>query len=170
MRAKAMRRQLVALGCPPYTPTEEQRELVRVLAFNGCDHERIAAILEVRLIELQYHFRRELELSEDYILAVSAQAVRELAAQRNDLGVALRANQLMLQSRSRRWRIPTEEVDERKPVEAMSLIEVDRAIAELERRQRDHAEAADAQAPADDLEGEPEGVVPDGGLRAGQAP
>lgn len=153
-----MMRELAALDCPPFSPTEEQRELVRILAFNGTDHDRIAAVLEVRPIELAYHFRRELDLSEDYVLALATKSVWELAAQRNDLGVALRANTLMLQTRSARWREPkaVDADDEGKPVDRMSLLEVDRAIAELERRRRDHASVADAEAAAPDVEGQPD--------------
>lgn len=148
MREKTMRRQLVALGCPPFEPTEDQRELVRVLAFNGVDHDRIAAILEIRPIELTYHFRRELDLSEDYILAVAAQAVRDLARQRSDLGVALRANELMLKTRSAKWREPKVDVPVNIRPEDMDLAQVEHAIARLEQRRRDAAGAPEAEAPA----------------------
>jgi hypothetical protein len=148
MRKRRMMRELVALGCPPFEPTEDQRELVRVLAFNGVAHDRIAAILEIRPIELTYWFSRELDLSEDYILAVAAQAVRELAKQRTDMGVALRANELMLKSRSAKWREPkTEPVLNVRP-EDMDLVQVETAIAQLERRRRDAAAATAPQAPA----------------------
>jgi predicted metal-dependent hydrolase len=143
-----MMRELVALGCPPFTPTEEQREQVRVLAFNGVEHDRIAAILEIRPIELTYHFRRELDLSEDVILAIAAQAVRDLARQRADLGVALRANELMLKTRSARWREPKIEAAANVRPEEMDLVQVEAAIARLERRRRDAAGAAEAEAAA----------------------
>jgi hypothetical protein len=153
MREKTMRRQLAALGCPPFEPTDEQRELVRVLAFNGVAHERIAEILEIRMLELVYFFRRELSLAEDYVLAHATKAIFDLARQRNDLGVAYKANELMLRTRSPKWREPKAvEAEEGKPVERMNLIEVDRAIAELERRRREHAAAPDAEAPAPDIE------------------
>lgn len=153
MRQKTMRRQLAALGCPPFEPTEDQKELVRVLAFNGVEHERIAKILEMREIELLYYFRRELDLAEDYVLAKATKAIFELAAQRNDLGVAYRSNELLLRTRSAKWREPKAvEPEEGRPVERMTLIEVDRAIAELERRRRSTAAAADAEAPASDVE------------------
>lgn len=166
MRERTIRRTLLALGCEPFTPTEDQRELVRVLSFNGVERDRIAEILELRPIELAYHFRRELDLSEDYYLAQAASTVIELAKQRSDLGVALRASEAMLRARSSRWREPRaiDPGDEGRPIETMSLIEVDHAIAELERRRRDHAPPADPQAAADDVEGEPEGMVQDGRL------
>jgi hypothetical protein len=150
-----MMRQLAALGCPPFEPTEDQRELVRVLAFNGVPAERIAMILELREIEVVYHFRRELDLSEDYVLAKAAKTVMELADQRNDLGVALRAAEAMLRARSPRWREPkaVEAEEAAKPVEMMSLPEVDRAIAELQRRRRGDAAPVDAEAAASDVEG-----------------
>jgi len=150
-----MRRHLVALGCPPFTPTEDQRELVRILAFNGVPEDRIAAIMELREIELVYHFARELDLSEDYVLAKAAKTVMELADQRQDLGVALRAAESMLRARNPRWREPKAvEADDRgRPVEMMSLPEVDRAIAELERRRRGDAASPDAEEAAPDVEG-----------------
>jgi hypothetical protein len=100
-------------------------------------------------LELAYWFSRELNLSEDFVLAKATAAIFDLANQRNDLGVAFRANELMLKTRSSRWREPRAvEAEAAKPVESMSLIEVDRALAELERRRREHAAAADAEAPA----------------------
>lgn len=150
-----MRRQLAALGCPPFTPTDDQRELVRVLAFNRVEPERIAEILEMQELELLYWFRRELDLAEDFVLAKATAAMWELANQRNDLSIAFKANELMLKARSPHWREPkaVEAGDAGKPVERMNLIEVDRAIAELERRRRDAASPPDAEAPVDDVEG-----------------
>jgi len=165
MRAKTLRRQLVALGLPPFTPTDEQRMQVRILAFNGLTPERIAAVLELKAIEVVYHFRRELDLAEDVILAQATAAILDLAKQRDDLGIAFRANELMLRTRSSRWREPKAvEAEAGKPVELMSLSDVDRAIAELERRRRDDAAPTDAEAAATDVEGQSDGVVPDGGV------
>jgi hypothetical protein len=147
MRAKTLRRQLVALGYQPFTPTDEQRMQVRVLAFNGVPHERIALILELAPLELTYHFARELDLGEDVILAKAAATVMELSQQRNDLGVALRAAHAMLTARSARWREPKpQDAEQGKPLELMSLSDVDRAIADLERRRRDPTQATDAEA------------------------
>lgn len=166
MRDKLLRRQLLALGYPPFHATDEQRFQVRVLAFNGVPIERIAAIMELAEVELLYHFRRELELGEDVILAKAAATVMELSQQRNDLGVALRAAHAMLSARSARWREPkpTDAEPAGKPVELMNLPEVDNAIADLERRRRGAAAAVDAEAPASDVEGQPDGVVSDGGV------
>jgi hypothetical protein len=140
-----MRRELVALGHPAFEPSEEQRRLCRVLALNDTPHERIAHILEITLPQLQYFFARELDLSKDAILAIAAQNMLDLSNQRNDLGVALRANELVLKTRSRSWRVPSDEAQEGKPVERMSLTEVDEAIARLERQRRDAAASADAE-------------------------
>jgi len=143
-------RELAALGCPPFAPTDEQRFQVRVLAFNGVPHERIAEILELRPIELTYHFRRELDLSEDVFLAQATAAIVELASQRNDLGIAFKANELMLRTRSPRWREPKVDVDSSPRLEDMSLTQVEAEIAKLEQRRRAAAEPADAEAsPAD---------------------
>jgi hypothetical protein len=126
-----MERNLAALGYQPFTPTEEQRELCRVLAFNGVAHDRIAEILEMALIELVWHFRRELDLSEDFVLAKATAAMFDLANQRNDLGVAFRANELMLRTRSPRWREPkvVEATDSVRRIEDMDLGQVEAEIA-----------------------------------------
>jgi hypothetical protein len=141
-----MMRELAALGCPPFAPTDEQRFQVRVLAFNGVPHERIAEIMELRPIELVYHFRRELDLSEDVFLAQATAAIVELATQRNDLGIAFKANELMLRTRSSRWREPKEAVDSAPRLEDMSLTQVEAEIAKLEQRRRAAAEPAEPQA------------------------
>lgn len=149
-----MERNLAALGYQPFVPTEEQRELCKVLAFNGVAHERIAEILEVAPLELVWHFRRELDLAEDYVLAKATSAMFALADQRNDLGVAFRANELMLRTRSARWREPkaVEATDSVRRIEDMDLTQVEAAIAQLERRRRDAAGAAEPQANAADGE------------------
>lgn len=166
MRDKLLRRQLLALGYPPFHATDEQRFQVRVLAFNGVPVERIAAIMELAEVELLYHFRRELELGEDVILAKAAATVMELSQQRNDLGVALKAAHAMLSARSARWREPkpTDAEAVGKPVELMSLPEVDNAIADLERRRRSSAAASDQEASTADLQDVSDGVVSDGGV------
>jgi len=152
MRERTKRRQLVALGCPAAEPTQDMRETVRIMAFNRVPLERIAVAMEMREIEVAYWFSRELDLAEDYYVTLATKAMLELAAQRADLGVAFRANEMMLRTRSKPWRVPADEADQGKPVEMMSLIEVDTAIAALERRRRDSAAAADAEAPAPDVE------------------
>ncbi len=150
-----MRRELAALGHDPFDPSDEQRRLCRVLALNDTPHERIAHILEITLVQLQYFFARELDLSKDAILAIAAQNMLDLSNQRLDLGVALRANELVLKTRSKSWRIPTDEAEQGKPVERMNLAEVDDAIARLERQRRDAHAAADQEAPAPDQQAKP---------------
>jgi len=150
MRKKTMRRQLIALGHAPFEPTEDMRQLCRILVLNDTPHDRIATILEISLVQLQYFFAKELDLAKDAIVAVATQRMLDLANQTNDPGVAFRANELVLKTRSKSWRIPSDEAEQGKPVERMSLTEVDEAIARLERQRRDAAAAADAEAPAPD--------------------
>lgn len=137
MRYRTLKRMLVALGKEPFTPTDEMRELVRLFALNGMPHERIASHLDLELIELRFHFRRELELSNDAILADAARNILELASQREDLGVAYRANEMILKTRLKVWREPkqAEEAQLHKKVENMSLEEVEAEIERLERVQ-----------------------------------
>jgi hypothetical protein len=147
VRKRTRMRMLAALGKQPFEPTELQREYVRTLAFNDVPHERIAQILELDLIELQFHFQRELELSNDILSASAAKNMLDLAHQREDLGVAFRANELILRSRVKAWREPKQAEDKGEPmarISDMGLDEVERRIAELERR-RARASATDAE-------------------------
>lgn len=132
-----MKRMLVALGKEPFTPTAEMRELVRLHAFNGLPHERIAAHLGLELLELRFHFFKELELSNEAILADAARNILELASQRTDLGVAYRANEMILKTRLRVWREPkaADEGQLHKKIEHMNLEEVEAEIDRLERIQ-----------------------------------
>lgn len=154
MRKRRMMRELAALGHAPFTPSDEMRQMVKILVVNDTPHERIATILEISLIELQYHFAKELELAKDELLAISAARMIELARQKLDLGVAFRANELILKTRSKAWRIPAEEAVDGKPIESMSLTEVDQAIERLERERRNAAAAADPEAATVDVEGQ----------------
>ena len=141
-------KMLAALGKEPFEPSEEQREYVRVLAFNGVPHERIAAILGLDILEVQFHFQKELELSNDILAASCARNMLQLAHQREDLGVAFRANELVLKSRVKAWREPKQAEDPSEPmarISDMGLDEVERRIAELERR-RARASASEAEA------------------------
>lgn len=162
MTRRARKRELMALGAPLYTPTEEQRRQVRMYLFNAVSEKRIAEILDISLDELRYHFRKELNIGTDELMAWSASNIVALAGQREDLGVALKANTLMLQSRKKVWRIPTSEVDEdtlKKPVDRLSLAETEAEIARiLERRGGAGGASADpapTQSSSDEGEDEP---------------
>jgi hypothetical protein len=128
---------LAALGREPFEPTDDMRQMVSILIFNGTPEARIAEGLGLNLFELRYFFADELSYSKDRILGKAAATMIELAAQRIDLGVAFRAAALMLQSRLPSWREPKPE-DARPPPEAridtLNLQEVERELARLEGR------------------------------------
>lgn len=152
MREKRKRRELAALGHPPFKPTKEQREMVQVYQWNGVPHERIALLLGISYDELVYHFAAELELGEDQLLGFAASRIFYLAGQNADLGVSLRAAQHIAQAKSRRWRIPKEMPDDGsssgpKRIKDMSLQEVEDELAQMDQRRR-------ASSPAPDEEGE----------------
>lgn len=137
---------LAALGKEPFEPTPELRQMVAILVFNGTPESRIAEGLRLDVLELRYWFADELGYAKDRILGKAASAMIELANQRVDLGVAYRANALMLQSRLSVWREPKAE-DARPPpearIETLTLAEVERELARLEGRS---AEAGPASA------------------------
>lgn len=155
MRKRRVRRELAALGEDPFEPSEEQRSLVRTLALNDTPVERIAYILELSQVQVTYWFARELDLAKDAFITIATDRVIALIKQERDPGVALRASELLLKTRSRSWRVPSDEAQEGKPVERMTLTEVDDAIARLERQRRDAAAAAHEEEAAPHQQGKP---------------
>ena len=144
---------LAALGYPDFEATDEQRRMVRILAFNQTPEDRIAEALNIPVQVLRYVFRREMDYATDEVCAIAAQNILELAAQRKDLGVALRANELLVRTRLRCWREPKES-DDLPParIEGMTLAEVE---AEIERIRRGTAHAAGAGPPPPHAKSEP---------------
>ena len=129
MRRKTIKRHMVALGRRAFEPTEEQRLRVRLWAFNGVPEEEIASGIGVELLELRYWFAKELRYSTTQIMEVVAKNILELASQREDLGVALRANELVARTRSRAWREPKgEEAPLSTNLESVSTEELERIV------------------------------------------
>jgi cell pole-organizing protein PopZ len=121
---------------PPYRPaTDGERALVAVLVFNDTPDERIAAILRRTLDDLQYTFARELNFAKDEILAKAAACIIEAAGQKEELGIALRANELILKTHSKAWREPRSEPEpQQKRISDMTLADVEAEIARIQRR------------------------------------
>lgn len=134
MREKRIRQELAALGYEPFEPTDLQRDMVEMYVLNGLSEDRIAAALGISITELRYHFHREMNYSRDQLLAQAAGRMVALANQTSDLGVAFRANQLMLQANVKSWRVPSADAPDRedKPVERMTLAEVEEELARLD--------------------------------------
>ena len=125
----------VLSGHRTFEPTDELRTTVGLLVFNGTPEARIAAGLGLSLDELRYYFADELGYSQDRLLARCTADMIELARQRQDLGVAFRANALMLQTRLKAWREPKPEEAVEPPlarVESLTLDEVERELARLQ--------------------------------------
>lgn len=159
MRKRRMRRELQALGERTFDPTDDQRQWVKVYRFNGLSESRIAALMGISIESLRYHFQREMDYSRDELLGHAAGRMLHLASQNLHLGVAYKANELILQSRLREWRIPKDDSQDPqdKSLESMSIAELQRELSRV-RALRANARAA---APEDAGEGEPDGVVPD---------
>lgn len=137
MRRKRIRRELQALGLPPHEPTEETRHQVRLLAFNRTAEPIIAEILGIDVTVLRYWYAKELDHSEIQILAQAAANMIALAGQKADLGVAFRANELILRTRLPAWREPkpieADGTGVERPVIGLTLKEVERELARLQR-------------------------------------
>jgi hypothetical protein len=137
MRRKRIKRELAALGHPDHIPTDELRMQVRMYAFNKIEHGTIARVLDIPVGVLEYFYWRELSLTEVEVIARATQNVLELASQRTDLGVALKANEQLLRTRSPHWREPraaepppTDDLQNLR-VERLTLAQVERALARL---------------------------------------
>jgi hypothetical protein len=145
MRKRYARRVLAALGKQARAPTEAEREIVKLLSFNGTPEPRIAAGLGLSVLELRYWYADILGYEADRILGRAAATVIELAAQRTDLGVALKAADMMLRSRLPAWREPKAE-EAKAPalerIESLTLFEVERELARLEDRTAEAGEEA----------------------------
>jgi hypothetical protein len=133
-----MRRMLTVIHGKRFIPSDQQREMVAILVFNETPIERIAAQVGCSMDELRYLFDRELNLSKDQLLAVFTRNIFDLANQRQDLGVALKASELLVKSRVKAFREPRDEplpppVLER--IDTLNEDEVDREIQRVLGRQ-----------------------------------
>ncbi len=128
-------RQLAALGYLPHKPTESTRAQVRVLVINHTPFSMICRIMVLEPEVLRYHYWRELDLAEEELKAMAAANMLALANQRADLGVAMRANELILKSRSAVWRepkqAPPEDVAKPTRVRNMTLEQVESELARI---------------------------------------
>ena len=154
MRRKRIARELAALGHPAHQPSDEMRVKVRVLTFNRVPIDIIARIVGLDLLTLKYYYQHELELTDYEVSAAAAANIFELAAQRKDLGVALKANESIMRMKSPAWVTPVKDHTELIPIESMTLADVDREIARLirKREEADHAKQ-DTEAGASDGSG-----------------
>lgn len=151
-RKRLSNHELALLSLNQHEPTSVTRAKVRAHSFNRVPHEIIARILNISLPALRYWYWSELELTEHEILAIAAQNVMSLANQTLDLGVALRANETLLRTRSIYWREPkaAEPPADALPVtkvEQMTLQQVEMELARIGIRA---AAAGSADAPSDE--------------------
>ena len=150
---KIGKRALAALGQRPHKPTDELRAQIRVLAFNRVPLAQMCRIVVLEPETLLYHYHRELDLAEAEVLAIAASNVFKLANQIADPGVALRANELLLKSRSPYWREPRSidppQEQQAKRVNQMSLEQVERELKRLEGRPDDLSDRTAAESAAD---------------------
>jgi hypothetical protein len=137
VQRKRIKRELAALGHPDHIPTDELRNRVRMYAFNKIEHDTIARVLDIDVGVLRYFYWRELSLTDVEVVARATQNVLELAMQRTDLGVALKANELVLKTRSALWREPRAAEPPVSDdmagvrVERLTLEQVERALARI---------------------------------------
>jgi hypothetical protein len=83
-----------------FRPTPDLREHVRAFAFLEIPPGRIARLLGCTLAELETHFGHELRHAREEIVSSAWARIGELAAQRDDLRVALDASRLLADNRS----------------------------------------------------------------------
>lgn len=141
MKREDIRRMLVATEAT-FRPTEAQRRMVKMYAFNGADVPKIARALNLSEAQLLFYFADEMNHGKEEMLAWAADNVFKLAGMLEDEpATALKANQLILQSKLRTWRVPKtdEEPEDRRPkaIAKMTLAETEAEIDRLmEQRKR----------------------------------
>ena len=151
MRRKTLANMLKVIHGQRFDPSPDQREMVTLLVFGESPPERIAEHIGCSMDELRYHFHRELNLSKEQLLACFTKNVFQLANQRDDLGVAMRANEFILRP-TKVFRVPKDEpappIAPVERIESLTEAEVDREISRLRGlagRAGLSAEPADAQ-------------------------
>ena len=90
-----------------YVPSEAHREMVVILKLNDVSHDRIANAIGVSRLTLEYFYAKELDFGVTAIVAHCTKRMLWLANQNADLGVALKANAMVLQPRVKSWREPS---------------------------------------------------------------
>jgi hypothetical protein len=146
MRQKTIRRMLAVITGEGYSPTEAHRELVVLLKLNDVSHDRIATAVGISRLTLEYYYAKELDLGVTAIIAHCTKRMLWLANQNADLGVALKANAMVLQPRVKAWRDASEDVSE--GVGDISDKTLEQVEADIERLERQRRAAADAEAAA----------------------
>jgi hypothetical protein len=138
VRRKRIKQELAALGfskCEDHIPTDEYRNRVRMYVINKVEHEVIARVLDIPVGVLRYFYWRELSNTDVEAQARMAQNILELATQRNDLGVALRASEFFLKAHSSTWREPRPVDPDRQGevlrVGRLTLEQVEQALARI---------------------------------------
>ncbi|MET0529934.1 MAG: hypothetical protein ABW003_16640 [Microvirga sp.] len=155
MRKKTLRRMLAVIEGSAYEPNESHRRTVVTLKLNDVPHDRIAACIGISRVCLEYFYAQELDLAVDQVCAFATERMLFLASQNADLGVALRANQAILNPRVKSWREahvdPTSSIGD---ISDLTLEQCEQAIERLERLKRTATEAEEAAARADPDEAE----------------
>lgn len=106
MARKPTRKDLALAGIPDWEPSKDARQRVRIHKFNGVPDHRIAAYLGITELELRHHFHYELGEAQADILGNMAEIVLGVARQNGDVAAKLKAATLVLQTRSKHWRVP----------------------------------------------------------------
>jgi hypothetical protein len=156
MRESTIRRTVAVLSGERYRPSEAHRELVVLLKMNDVPHQRIANALGINQITLEYWYAKELDFGVDALMAHAAKRIVWLSNQDQDLGVALRASQAMLQPRVKAWRDPSVDVNATiGDISDKTLEQLEQDIAALERQRRAATAFEEAAARADPDEAQP---------------
>lgn len=154
MRRAQAKRELMALGYRQWKPSDAQRDQVRIHHMNGVPEWRICQHIGCTIEELRYHFWRELNLGKDEMIAWASERMFRLARQEAEPSVAFQATKLILQTRSKHWRVPTTDKDHddhEKPIAALTMAEMEVEIAKLLERRR--AAAGSATSEPEEAEG-----------------
>ena len=135
-------------------PNAADRELVVLLKLNDVSHDRIANAIGVSRLTLEYFYAKELDLGTTAIIAHCTKRMLWLANQNVDLGVALKANAMVLQPRVKT--LARAALDVAETVGDISDRTLEQIEADIERLERQRRTAAASEAAAAGTDPDPE--------------
>ena len=72
-----------SFGNPPYSPTDSDRAVVEGLVVSGCNHEQIAAYLDISHDTLTKHYRKELDTAKVKLAGMMTKTMMQRAMDNN---------------------------------------------------------------------------------------
>lgn len=144
MKRKATRALVRSLGHPDWVPTEQDRENVGKLKFNGVSHPTIADYIGCSVEELELHFHHELGVGQEHVGILMQDRLFQIAKGK-DTASATKILMHLMQAKYKAWRVPAPgqagNEEGQKSVESLSLEDLEKLASELLQRKSTTADA-----------------------------